>query len=266
MLAWNLLFLGGALWLLKPTVATQQRFARFLLVSGTCIVLFSAVRVPFFDWYEGFSQHGSHLLVWLVSQVVNKNNPILPYVGFGFIGAAFGMFAAEGWRSMRKRWATLIGALWFIGGVVMMFLLPETMLKRSIDWTWFAIMALQLGLFILILLGAQLLADAPKREGVLRKWTTALRRFGVIPLTVFFIETPLRESYAHLWNWLWPGWNNTMGITLLFAATVALLWFLIVWIWEKVKYVGSIEWLLVWVYRKLKLITQKPDVIVNNKL
>jgi hypothetical protein len=154
-----------------------------------------------------------------------------------------------------------MGLVWLVAGVTTMLLLPDTMLERTIDYTWFAIMLALLGMFILALLGMQAIADAPKREAWIARRTVGLRRFGVIPLTVFFIETPLRETYAHAWNALAPGWNNSLGVTLLFAATVALIWFGIVRLWSTARYVGSMEWWLVKAYRAMRAMTDKPDAL-----
>ncbi|MFA6525530.1 MAG: acyltransferase family protein [Patescibacteria group bacterium] len=257
MMGWNLVFLSLVVWLFKLRAGNKFKFAKILLILGSLIVLSSAVRIPLFEWYENYIKNGNHFMVWLVSQFINKNNPIIPYIGFGFIGAAFGIFSSDEWLHFKKKFAYLFGLFWFITGAVVMFLLPDTMLERTIDWTWYSIMLAQLGIFILIILGIQALVDNPKRENFFRKRMKLINYFGVISLSIFFLETLLRELYAHLWNSVWPGWNDTINMTLLFGATLVVIWSGFVYLWKRCGNKGSLEWMLTKFYRAVKVRSEK---------
>ncbi|MFA6272080.1 MAG: acyltransferase family protein [Patescibacteria group bacterium] len=257
MMGWNLVFLSLVVWLFKLRASNKFKFAKVLLVLGSLIVLSSAVRIPLFEWYENFVKTGNSFLVWLSSQFINKNNPIIPYIGFGFIGAAFGIFSSGGWQHFKKRFAYIFGLFWLITGATIMFMLPDTMLERTIDWTWYSIMLAQLGIFILIILGVQALVDNPKREAFFSKRIRLIKYFGVISLSIFFLETPLRELYAHLWNWVWPGWNDTINMTLIFGATLVVIWSGLVYLWKKSENNGGLEWMLAKFYRSMKVRSEK---------
>jgi phosphatidylglycerophosphate synthase len=131
------------------------------------------------------------------------------------------------------------------------------MLERTIDWTWYSIMLAQLGIFILIILGIQALVDNPKRENFFRKRMKLINYFGVISLSIFFLETLLRELYAHLWNSVWPGWNDTINMTLLFGATLVVIWSGFVYLWKRCGNKGSLEWMLTKFYRAVKVRSEK---------
>lgn len=261
MLGWNVFFLGLLVWFLRPVATTLRRLSRIFLIVGSLIVIAGALRVPLYTWYEGYAADGQPVLVWLVSQLINKNNPILPFLGFGLIGNAIGLAMASGWSLMRRRAVWLYGSACLVIGAVTIFLLPDTMLERTIDWTWYAIMFVLLGLFLLILMGSHRLTDKPERSAILRRRLHPLLRFGYVPLTVFFLETPIRELYAHLWDTLASGWNDSMAVTLLFGATLVGIWFVVLWLWERCHYLGSLEWLLAKLYRGMRFQSEKPKVV-----
>lgn len=266
MLAWNVIFFGFFTWLLKPKFERIQHFSVWLMIIGTVVVFAGAVRIPLFSWYESYIDSSNPFLGWAVSQLVNKNNPILPFLGFGLIGASIGFSVAQDWQRIRRRTVGLIGLAWLIVGGVTMFLLPDTMLERTIDWTWYAITFVLLGLFILLLVGLQRLFDAPARQALFHRRLYPLLRFGRVPLTVFFLETPVRELYMHVWNAIWPGWSDTIPVTLMFAASLVGLWAIFLWLWEKASYIGTVEWLLAQVYRWCRVLSDKPSAITTQEV
>jgi hypothetical protein len=61
-------------------------------------------------------------------------------------------------------------------------------------------------------------------------------------LTVFVLQTPLSELFAVLLTRLIPGWNVTLGVTLLFAFGNTLLWLGLVALWSRARYRYTIEY------------------------
>lgn len=194
--------------------------------------------------------------------LANKNNPILPFLGFGLFGSLLGVRLAlidDFKRAIRPLIA--MAAVWLVGGVVAYLMLPDTMLKRDIDPMWFTIMVAQVGLFLLLAIGFVRFFDQTTAEkaAIRLKRAGFVRRFGVAGLSVFLAETPLRELLAKLLSAVVPGWNQTMAAALLYGAVLVIAWGFALMAWERVGYAGSVERLLVWAMRRLGKRSTKLD-------
>jgi hypothetical protein len=86
-----------------------------------------------------------------------------------------------------------------------------------------------------------------------------VRRFGVAGLSVFLLETPVRELLAKALSAVAPGWNGTMGAALLFGAALVVGWGLTLVAWEKAGYAYSVERMLVWAMARMGKRSTKLD-------
>ena len=68
-------------------------------------------------------------------------------------------------------------------------------------------------------------------------------------LTVYLLQTPLAEVLAALLNTLIPGWNNTIGATMVFALGNVAVWLAIVALWSRARYRFTVEHLWVRIFR-----------------
>lgn len=252
MIAWNLLLIGPLLWALlgKGGRARIKRNGALLGGLGTAIMLLSLVRIPLYPWAEQAIERGNILGAILFGFLVGKNNPILPYLGFGLFGTWLGLVLG---RSQGPRRAlgpfVLIGALWLVVGLVGLFALPTTMLEREVDLYWYFIMLFQLGLFLLIVAAALSVLDFRKdRPLALTRMLKPIRRLGTVSLSIFLGETVLSQLLVKLVDALFRGWNLNIGPCLAFGALNTLLWVGIVALWARFDFRYSMEWLTVRVY------------------
>jgi hypothetical protein len=238
MIAYNLALVALVLWVLTHRRGTSApgRVVTALLVLGGAVVLASYTRIWLYPIVEAAVARGDIGTAWPLAYLANKNNPILPFLGFGCVGAALGV-ALTAWPDQRRLWRLFVpfGVAWLAAGIIGYVTLPDTMLERAVDPMWFYIMVAQVGLFVLLAIGTLRFLDfAPVERAARRVRALApVRRFGVAALTVFLLETPVSEIASRLLDALTPGWNDTMGGALAFGFVMALLWGVALWAWER---------------------------------
>lgn len=266
MLGWNCILLGLLAPLLFPRGAARPglRTPALLAGIGSVIVLASYLRLPAYPVVEQ-AVRGSDLgTAFLGAALFNKNDPLLPYLGFALIGAALGhAFASPAPRRTVTLAATVFGAVWLVAGAVGYVLLPDTMLERSVDEMWYAIIVAQVGLFALLVALSWRFVDArapaaPRRPG---PW----RLCGCASLTIFTWETPIRSLYARLWDAVFPGWSARIPVVLLFALTMVLIWMGAILLWRRARFVGSMEWLVGRVYAVLGRPSAKEEALTAGR-
>jgi hypothetical protein len=74
---------------------------------------------------------------------------------------------------------------------------------------------------------------------------------GKVTLTVFILEGVIAVSLQRIIAPLWPAWNASVGNTALFGLINLAVWMVIIALWKRVEFVGSVEWLYAWVVRSL---------------
>ncbi len=244
MLGMNIILLGffSALMLKILKTAENPWFRKSLFIGGILSAALSLARIPLYSILMEALDEGDHGIFIALNWLVNKNNPILPYIAFGF----FGMWMSAsmltlGWKIMRTR-VLLISALFLVAGVALYVVLPDTMLERSIDMKWYSIMLAQLGLFMLMVLGALKIFDfrhagASNRNVIVRFFT----RFGVAGLTVFFLESVVSALVFRLLGLMIPGISLDLWQALVYGAVLSLVWGVLLILWEKAGYKFGLE-------------------------
>lgn len=216
------------------------------LISGLAFFLLSLFRIPLYAVYtESFGQ-GRHGMTLLLNWLVNKNNPLMPYLSFGLLGAWMGFLLVRGdWKGMVRQ-VLPVGTILLAAGVVLYVQLPDTMLERSIDGKWFSIMTAQLGLFLLLVLLMLRLFDF-RKSGPVRKLPSGLaflNRFGVAGLTAFFFESVVSASIFRILRVFVPALSLDLPGSLLYGFSLAVLWGFLLILWEKRQYRYGIEYAL----------------------
>jgi hypothetical protein len=225
-----------------------RRLSIVLGVLASVLVAASYSRIWLYPIVQTAIAQRDWLRIVALDYIANKNNPILPFLGFGLFGSLLGVRLSlidDFKRAVRP--VVALGAIWLVVGVVAYVTLPDTMLQRDIDPMWFTIMVAQVGLFLLLTVGFVRFFDVTTPEKAASRAAGAgfVRRFGVAGLSVFLIETPVRELLAKGLSAVAPGWNDTMGAALLFGAVLVVGWGLVLMAWERVGYAYSVERLLV---------------------
>jgi hypothetical protein len=252
MIAWNLLLTGPLLSVLlsKGGLERIKRPGAVLGALGAAIMALSRARIPLYPWAVEAVEQGNTWAAIPLGFLIGKNNPILPYWGFGLFGTWLGLALARSAAGRRALHPFVwIGLLWLVAGLVGLFALPTTMLEREVDLYWYFIMLFQLGLFLLLVGAALFAVDFwDNRPPALMRALKPVRRLGTVSLSIFIGETVISQLLVKLVDALFRGWGLNIGLCLTFGALNALLWLGIVALWARFDFQYSMEWLTVRVY------------------
>lgn len=246
MLGINIILLGlfSALILRIFKKTSNPWFSKSYFLAGIMATLLSVVRIPLFAVLTKALDEENYTVYFLLNWLVNKNNPILPYIAFGFFGMWIGSsLFTLGWEKTKPK-VLVISLILLITGVVMYIVLPDTMLERSIDLKWYSIIVAQLGLFMLMVLVSLKLFDFNKRitleNNIFIKFIT---RFGVAGLTVFFFESILSAIVFRIMKLLNPDISLNMNQALLYGFSLSIFWGIFLIFWEKTGYKYGLEYI-----------------------
>jgi hypothetical protein len=215
--------------------------ANFYLISAILFFILSLIRIPLYTIYLDALDSGNWLITLLLNWLVNKNNPVFPYLSFALFGAWISaLILTIDFKGIVKRVLPL-GIVLFVGGVALYILLPDTMLQRSIDPVWFALMMAQNGLFMLFVLATLKYYDfrKPRKPGFVSRFFI---RFGVAGLTIFFIESVVSAMAFSALRLFIPSLALDIPGALAFGLILALFWGVVLMLWEKVGYKYGIEY------------------------
>jgi hypothetical protein len=243
----SLVMIGMNILLIGVFFRLHQRFfnsirPNFYLISALLFFVLSLIRIPLYTIYLDALDSGNWLVTLLLNWLVNKNNPIFPYLSFALFGAWISaLILTMDFRSIVKRVLPL-GIVLFVGGVALYILLPDTMLQRSIDPVWFALMMAQNGLFMLFILAALSFYDfgKPRNPGILSRF---FMRFGVAGLSVFFIESIISAAIVSALRVFIPSLTFDIPSALLFGLILAIGWGCVLVLWERIGYKYGIEYM-----------------------
>jgi hypothetical protein len=246
MIGMNILIMGLIFVLASRWVRNKKlrSWSSFYLLSALGVFLVSLVRIPLYDVYLKAVAGKQLGMVLLLNGLVNKNNPLLPYLAFGLMGAWLAsMLKERGWRSLVRTALPLSLAL-LTTGVVLYIGLPDTMLQRSIDLKWYAIMTAQLGLFLGMMLVVLRHYDFRREEDTrhMSSVSTFVYRFGVAGLTAFFLESVVSACIYRVLSLVTPGLHFGLITALLYGFVLALCWGFFLMLWEKVQFRYGLEY------------------------
>jgi len=249
MISLNIILAGGLFSLIEKI---QRKYPsgnkpRAYLLVGLLFLVLSSLRIPLYETYMNAFEQQAFGTVAALNWFVNKNNPILPFLAFGILGIWFASLLVHcSWRQIVLR-VTPISTILLLSGVILYLYLPDTMLERSIDLKWYAIMIAQTGLFPLLLLLSIWYYDHRSMEsGALggRRPLGAVYfcRFGVAGLTPFFFESILSALAFRMLRLFLPDLRFGLGGSLLYGFLLAILWGLFLKLWEKKGYKYGLEY------------------------
>jgi len=246
MIGMNILIMGLIFTLAHRWIKNKkiQSWSPFYLLSAFGVFLFSLVRIPLYDIYLKAVTEKQQGMVLLLNGFVNKNNPLLPYLAFGLMGAWLAsMLKERGWRFLVRTALPLSLAL-LTTGILLYINLPDTMLQRSIDLKWYAIMTAQLGLFLGMILAALRHYDFRREEDAqhMSFVNSFIYRFGVAGLTVFFLESVVSACIYRVLSLFIPGLHFGLFASLLYGFALALCWGFLLMLWEKVQFRYGLEY------------------------
>ena len=267
MIGCNIL-LVSLVWLIL--LKTRQLKAGMLLGIAFLVMVLSLSRLWLYPIYLEQVAEQNWPAVLALFWLVNKNNPVLPYLAFGLLGSWLGILLEDGKPRRPVFW---LGLALLLTGVGLYVFLPDTMLQRSIDMKWYSIMVMQLGLFLLMILAALAALDRqPAVAAVQTGWSKLIglvvrfiTRFGHAGLTAFFLESIVAALVWRLLNLIVPGIRLDIGSALLFGLILALSWGFGLLFWERRHYVGSIEFLYGQIVTRFGQFSSKADTLKEKR-
>jgi len=187
--------------------------------------------------------------------------PIMPYLGYGLIGAYFGMIIADNPTKKQLRRYVWIGVGFILGSVVA-FLIPDATyaqigLLNDIFLSYIANL-FEIGLYIIIGVIIFLVAFKRKRIGPEaeikenRRTSKIILNFNKNSLMFFLLERIFAETFWLIMEKILPDWNNYIWTCLLFGGFLVLFWMGISSLWNLINFKFSFEWLLVKLFQKIK--------------
>ncbi len=223
-----------------------------LISSGTLIIALS----PFMKFYlypvfDRAKENGNIIIASILGQTISDFS-FFPYIGFVLYGATFGIALAKKETEQNiMKWLARLSIFWLAlgiigtwetGGVDFRMLishsLPALINKSFIRFS-------QLGLFLFFMwLAFYLLDFAPeKRRKTTLKVLGISKNFGILALTVYCFEPLMAEIVSIPFRLLNPDWTSNFTIVVIFSLLCVTTWFVILRIWEKIHYKGSLEWI-----------------------
>lgn len=221
--------------------STRER--RIVALAALLVFAVSWLRIPLFPVFEQAQAERNYAFVIGTFWLLNKHDPLWPALGFTLCGTLFGLTLLSPPRPSRMALPLSVGVLLLAAGVSASLFAPDTMLQRSIDWTWYAMMLTQGGVIIIGLAAAHRwldrYGDGNGMDGLVAR---TLTRFSRASLTVLFGETVIAESASRIMSAVAPGWNLSLFAALVFGVASATAWAVILGIWERSDYRYSVEW------------------------
>jgi hypothetical protein len=83
------------------------------------------------------------------------------------------------------------------------------------------------------------------------KWLAPLITIGRITLTIFILEGLLSVSLQRLISPIWVNWNASARNAALFGLINLAVWGVIILIWKRYNFLGSVEWTSTWLVKTL---------------
>jgi hypothetical protein len=192
--------------------------------------------------------------MFFLSPLVLGNFSIFPHLAFGFFGAYFGVAFA---RKDAEPKSVLRSMLWFWSTLSAMGIaILAVCIPLGVFDTWISGWGrklLQLGIyFCLFWIGMKFIDFQPEETKQKRiKWLKLLAKIGRVTFTVFILEGIVAVSLQRLISPVWAGWNVSFGNAALFGLINFAVWIVIITIWNRFGFIGSVEWISAWLVRKL---------------
>jgi hypothetical protein len=248
---------------LRTYLAVCGVIVLILMTSGWLHTRYDSVFYSFLDEKRWFAAFGLKCLIGPRFSPV----PFMVYALFGVIfGMGFANNASLQWfRKMGYGTGLLFLVLFAIGTVKTGF--------RYIELTWstvpMKIHFLDIGLIIItatvLMELSEFSSDAFRKK--FEYWTTTLRRFGRVSLSIFLSEILISVFIYKMFLYLWGAdtFPRHPAAVIPFLCIILLFWTYVVKVWEKHGYKYGIEWLLIQLNEKLVGHTSRRLATLNEE-
>ncbi|NHJ39422.1 MAG: hypothetical protein FK731_05260 [Asgard group archaeon] len=209
-----------------------------------------------------------YIVRFITNQFVSRESPLMPHYAYSAAGAIIGVFISQkekvdkkkflGWGYGIAGFCILFGIFWFIVVNKAFTLSTDEIIKLTADFhihpTWYVFVTMGLLLIVVVSLFASI--EFNRKLNVKRRLRISRlsRRAGVMSLSVYSLASIQVFLRFGMWG-IFKAFGSSKAD--LFRTNLALptgwvvfmwilelsLWFFILWIWEKGRYIGSPDWL-----------------------
>lgn len=229
-----------------------------LALMGLAIFIISPfLRFSFGEISQNEYSRGNLLLAFFTEPLMNGMMPIFPHLSYGCFGALVGI--AIGREEKPKKILTGIGLFSLVTFIFGILFFGEIMPYGREPFTWeanvnlIAQKSLQLGLFFFMIFLGLALIDF-RSTTTKEKWaqlTTNVPEFWKLAFTIYMWEGVVAVALQRVIQKFWSEWNASFLNIVTFGLVNIITWAIILVLWERINYRGSMEWCLVWVVQKL---------------
>lgn len=205
-----------------------------------------------------------YIVSYFANQAVGRESPLFTHYAYSAVGAIIGIFISR--KQLNPKRFVRVGYglsvffmsfsifhLWLEGDMPQNFDQFTSLVNFHVHPAWFVYLSIGMILFVIVLL-LQIHEFNPRINWFKRSmWSRHSRRVGVFSLTVYSlasIQAVLRVSLSGIFNlfgWTDPGFRVGFGLTtgwtfFLIFLEIAM-WFGILWLWEKGRFLYTVDWL-----------------------
>jgi hypothetical protein len=232
---------------------------RILATLGTLVMISTPfVRFLCYPLFEHLLSGRHYLSAALINQVIGDFS-FFPFIGFACYGAIFGIALANQTNPQKlKRTLIQLSTIWLVIGVTGCILTGGIRFELFISRSFKALVNdsfirfIQLSLFLFFIwIGLTIYDFKPEKYKIMQKRFALPTLFGSLALTVYCFEPLLAELLRKMAFLLYPSWTQHFFAVLLFAFGCLLAWTLILILWRRAGFKGSLEWLGIQVIKRL---------------
>ncbi|NHJ31462.1 MAG: hypothetical protein FK732_01240 [Asgard group archaeon] len=205
-----------------------------------------------------------YIVSYFANQAVGRESPLFTHYAYSAVGAIIGIFISR--KNLKPKRFVRVGYglsafflvfsifhLWLEGDMPQNFDQFTALVNFHVHPAWFVYLSLGMLLFVITLMLH--IHEFNLRINWFKRlmWSRHSRRVGVFSLTVYSlasIQAVLRVSLSGIFNlfgWVDPGFKVGLGLptgwTFLLIFLEMIMWFGILWFWEKGFFLYTVDWL-----------------------
>ncbi|MHA1983624.1 MAG: hypothetical protein ACW967_04650 [Candidatus Hodarchaeales archaeon] len=183
--------------------------------------------------------------------------PLFPFLGFGCFGAILGIMLARNetktrivpYMGLSSIFSLIVGLTLFgnSGALVISYYSFEAIKNL------FGRQILQLGIFFIIITFLLIIFDFSSEKYHLRwkRYTYWINEFGKNALTIYVFEGFVSAILIRLVSPFWNSFASTVIDATLFGILNLIVWVILILIWRRTGYIGSLEWIMINLVEKI---------------
>jgi hypothetical protein len=225
----------------------QKKFSNLIILGliGIALLIGSPFAVMYIRplWVTALEQD-NYGIAFFYGMLVGDIHPLLPNIGFAFIGAFFGL--AFEMRIPKKPiviYGSIFALISSVIGIIGYILFGEPAYEHTYQTSPGRSMWLLMGVMLIPILLIYYFEFEPRQDSTPNRFTRSLQRFGLVSLTLYLLESFIVELLLFGICLIFP-LADYLPLLAIFGVAVIYLINLLLRLWEKGNYAGSAEWLV----------------------